>query len=181
MQLRFVLLGVALLALLLLMLLGNTSVPPQRAPLVWRAPIDQRHTAHATAPPQTMRSLSFSQTLLTTRLPEVKQQTQRIPVAASNVHDATDHVVDDVDTLVTSLPDGFNGSAELVAAVKQELVHLEYAFKYLLFLFLPFTPATTTSGADTTLMFGQFWNAPACITNNINSPICIKTVDASCD
>ena len=22
--------------------------------------------------------------------------------------------------------------------------------------------ATTTSGADTTLMFGQFWNAPAC-------------------
>lgn len=179
MQRRVVLLGVALLALLLLLLFGNTSVPPQRAPLVWRAPIDQRH---ATAPPQTMRSLSLSQTILTTRLPEVKQQTgQRIPVAASNVHDATDHVVDDVDTLVTSLPDGFNGSAELVAAVKHELEHLEYAFKYLLFLFLPFKPATTTSGAGTTLMFGQFWNTPACITKNINSLICIKTVDASCD
>eukprot|EP00729_Bicosta_minor_P005263 gene5263-17584_t len=66
-------------------------------------------------------------TILTTRLPEVKQQTgQRIPVAASNVHGATDHVVDDVDTLVTSLPDGFNGSAELVAAVKHELEHLDY-------------------------------------------------------
>lgn len=125
MQRRVVLLGVALLALLLLLLLGNTSVPPQRAPLVWRAPI-------ATAPPQTMRSLSLSQTILTTRLPEVKQQTgQRIPVAASNVHGATDHVVDDVDTLVTSLPDGFNGSAELVAAVKHELEHLEYvAFSF---------------------------------------------------
>ena len=133
MQRQVVLLGVvALLALLLLLLLGNTSVPPQRAPLVWRAPIDQRHTAHATAPPQTMRSLSPSQTILTTRLPEVKQQTgQRIPVAASNIHDATDHVVDDVDTLVTSLPDGFDGSAELVAAVKHELEHLEYvAFSF---------------------------------------------------